>query len=300
MSPPAGAAAGVALPGDPQALIELEGLLGSLRQHHGLDFSAYKRPSLLRRVLLRMQTAGAPDFTAYLERLQSDPAEAGRLFDAILINVTGFFRDPTSWEYLRDHVVPRLVDGEGRPDIRIWSAGCASGEEVYSIAMLLASAMGADAFRSRVRLYATDLDEAALEHARQGVYAARIARDVPPGLLDEWFDRRGDSYAVSPELRRAIIFGRHDLVQDAPISRIDLLICRNCLMYFTPEAQARIIARYHFALAPGGMLFLGKAETLLALGSTFEPVDLKRRLFTKVPAGVGAAVARPGAIEAAS
>jgi two-component system, chemotaxis family, CheB/CheR fusion protein len=269
-------------PEDADAVAELEVLLAYLKLSRGFDFTAYKRTSLMRRVQVRMQALGMNRFAAYLDFLQVDPEEFTRLFNTILINVTSFFRDPANWEYLRDEILPDLLRAAGAATpIRVWSAGCASGEEAYSIAILLAEAMGSDAFRERVKIYATDVDEEALAQARPAVYGARAVEDVPAPLLERYFDRQDDRFAVNKELRRAVIFGRHDLIQDAPISRVDLLICRNCLMYFNTEAQSRILSRFHFALIPRGVLFLGKAETLLAQSAAFEPVDVKRRLFAK-------------------
>ncbi len=270
------------LPDDPAALAEFESLLAYLKQSRGFDFSAYKRSSLMRRVLVRMQTIGAKGFASYLDTLQMDPEEFPRLFDTILINVTSFFRDTAPWECLRDEILPRLVGPPAAGDsLRVWSAGCASGEEAYSIAILLAEAMGFDAFRERVKIYATDVDEEALRQARRAVYGRRVAEHVPAPLLAKYFDRQDDRYTVIKELRRSVIFGRHDLLQDAPISRVDLLICRNCLMYFNTEAQTRILGRFHFALSSRGTLFLGKAETLLAQSAMFEAADMKRRIFVK-------------------
>jgi two-component system, chemotaxis family, CheB/CheR fusion protein len=272
----------VVVPDDPASLAEFEALLAYLKQSRGFDFTSYKRSSLMRRVLVRMQTIGVKSFAAYLDFLQVDPEEFTRLFNTILINVTSFFRDAAHWDYLRDEILPHLTGAGGAVEpIRIWSAGCASGEEAYSIAMLLAEALGFDAFRERVKIYATDVDEEALSQARHAVYPSRIAEDVPQPMLAKYFELQEDRYLFNKELRRSVIFGRHDLLQDAPISRVDLLICRNCLMYFNTEAQARILARFHFALVPRGILFLGKAETLLAQSVTFEAIDVKRRLFVK-------------------
>jgi two-component system, chemotaxis family, CheB/CheR fusion protein len=270
------------LPDDPETLVEFEALLNYLKQTRGFDFTAYKRSSLMRRVLVRMQTLGAKSFAGYLDFLQVDTDEFTRLFNTILINVTSFFRDPQHWDYVRDEVVPRLVGSSATTDpIRVWSAGCASGEEAYSIAMLLAEVLGSEAFRERVKIYATDADEEALAQARHAVYSAQSAADVPPPLLERYFEKQDDRYLFNKELRRSVIFGRHDLIQDAPISRVDLLLCRNCLMYFNTEAQSQVLARFHFALVPRGVLFLGKAETLLAQSRTFDPLDIKRRLFVK-------------------
>ncbi|MGN6393437.1 MAG: CheR family methyltransferase, partial [Gemmatimonadales bacterium] len=270
------------LPEDPETLAQFETLLAYLKQSRGFDFTAYKRSSLMRRVLVRMQTLGVKTFANYLDFLQVDTDEFTRLFNTILINVTSFFRDSPHWDYLREEVGPRLVGTPGSSEaFRVWSAGCASGEEAYSMAMLLAEATGPEAFRERVKIYATDVDEEALSQARHAVYSAQSSEDVPPALLEKYFERQEDRYVFNKDLRRSVIFGRHDLIQDAPISRVDMLICRNCLMYLNTEAQARVLARFHFALVPRGILFLGKAETLLAQSQTFEPLDVKRRLFVK-------------------
>ncbi len=270
------------LPDDPESLGDFESLLAYLKQSRAFDFGAYKRSTLMRRVLVRMQTIQIKGFAAYLDYLQVVPEEFTSLFNTILINVTSFFRDASTWEYLRDEVLPEVVGRAGGTEtIRVWSAGCASGEETYSVAMLLAEALGIEAYRERVKIYATDVDEEALNQARHAAYGARTAEDVPAPLLERYFDRLDDRFVFNKDVRRSVIFGRHDLIQDAPISRVDLLICRNCLMYFNSEAQARILARFHFALAPRGVLFLGKAETILAQRSTFEPMDVKRRVFVK-------------------
>ena len=185
---------------------------------------------------------------------------------------------------VRTQVMPRIVSTKapGEP-IRAWSAGCASGEEAYTIAMVLAEELGPDQFRERVKIYATDVDEDALNSARHAGYTARQVESVPPELLDRYFEHLDGMYLFRKDLRRQVIFGRHDLLTDAPISRVDLLVCRNTLMYFNSEAQARILSRFHFALNEGGFLMLGRAETLMTHGQTFRPVDLKRRISQKVP-----------------
>jgi two-component system CheB/CheR fusion protein len=272
----------------PQTAEEFEALLLYLKHSRGFDFTAYKRSSLMRRVLVRMNTAGVKTFPAYHDLLQVDSEEFTRLFNTILINVTSFFRDAEAWRAVADTVLPALLEQAGSGDpIRVWSAGCASGEEAYTLAMLLAEALGPEQFRERVKIYGTDVDEEALNQARIGSYHSRAAEEVPPALLEKYFDRQDDHLIFSRELRRKVIFGRHDLLQDAPISRIDLLTCRNCLMYFNAEAQARILARFHFGLRDKGVLFLGKAETLLTHSINFGAVDVKRRIFTKAIGGPG-------------
>jgi len=264
-----------------------EALLLYLKQSRGFDFTAYKRSSLMRRVLVRMQAARISTFPEYHDYLQVDPEEFTRLFNTILINVTSFFRDPPVWAALAETVLPAMLAElpPGEP-IRVWSAGCASGEEAYTIAMLLSEAVGPEQFRDRVKIYGTDVDEEALNQARIGSYESRAVEDVPPELLQKYFDRVNDQLVFSKELRRKVIFGRHDLIQDAPISRVSLMTCRNCLMYFNAEAQARILSRFHFGLREHGVLVLGKAETLLTHSINFGAVDVKRRIFTKA-AGSG-------------
>jgi two-component system CheB/CheR fusion protein len=265
---------------DPQ----FEALLLYLKESRGFDFTGYKRSSLVRRVDRRMSQLDIADHAEYLDYLQVHPDEFTALFNTILINVTGFFRDPDAWDYLRSEVLPFLLEGKRAEEpLRIWSAGCASGEEAYTLAMILVEILGVDEFRRRIKIYATDVDEDGLATARQASYTERAMDGVPPELLERYFQRTGNRYAFRKDLRRSIIFGRNDLVQDAPISRIDLLTCRNTLMYFNAEMQARILSRFHFALSDGGVLFLGRAEMLLSHANLFLPIDLRRRVFRKVP-----------------
>jgi two-component system CheB/CheR fusion protein len=268
--------------------VAFDRLLEHLRQSRGFDFTAYKRASLLRRVLKRMHALDITTFEEYLDYLQGRPDEFLPLFNTILINVTSFFRDADVWDTFRATVLPSLNGGPVRREpVRIWSAGCAAGQEAYSAAMMLAEELGAEAFRDRVKIYATDVDDQALAYARQATYASTQIADIPAPLLEKYFDRNGDVYTFDRELRRSLIFGRHDLIQDPPISRIDLLLCRNTLMYFNSAAQARILARFYFSVNPGGFLALGPAEMLFGCDSMFQPADVKRRIFRAVP--------RPGA-----
>jgi two-component system CheB/CheR fusion protein len=186
---------------------------------------------------------------------------------------------------LAKQVIPQILANmpEEEDAIRVWSVGCASGEEPYSIAMLFAEAMGIPAFCNRVKIYATDLDEEALTVARQATYAPRDVEGVPPELLAKYFERTNIHYVFNRELRKCVIFGRHNVVRDAPISRIDLLVCRNLLIYLESETQDVVLPRLHYALAADGFLFLGKAETQLARSALFKPVQMKHRIFTKVP-----------------
>src|SRR2546430_3132047 len=268
---------------DPQDPV-LERLLQSRLENGGFDSSGYRRPPRHRRLAKRMSQVGVADYKPYLEYRRLHKEEFAALFNTILINVPAYFRDAPDWKYLQHEILPRMIAGREKCEpIRVWSAGVASGEEAYSVAMLLSEALGASEYRDRAKIYATDVDEDALTQARQGRAEDKDLEEVPEDLREKYFEREGDRYLLRSELRRSIIFGRHDLVQDAPISRIDLLICRNTLMYFEGEAQAKILARLHYAVNENGYLFLGKAEMLLSRDALFTPVDLKHRIFTRVP-----------------
>lgn len=220
----------------------------------------------------------------YIDYLEVHPDEFVSLFNTILINVTSFFRDGAAWSYLQEQVLPSLLKAKpAKEPIRIWSVGCASGEEAYTLAMMLTELLGATEFRQRVKIYATDIDEDALQQARQATYKEQDLDSLPVGFRERYFEPSIDRYIFRTDLRRVVIFGRHDLMQDAPISRLDLLVCRNTLMYFNAEAQARILSRLHFALNSSGILFLGKAEMLLTHTDLFKPINLSHRLFSKVP-----------------
>ena len=263
---------------------EFETLLQFLKDSRGFDFTGYKRTSLMRRVDRRMQQVEISSYADYLDYLQLHQEEFTALFNTILINVTAFFRDTDAWMHLRDDALPNMLSARKPSDpIRVWSAGCASGEEAYSAAIILAELMGPDDFRDRVKIYATDVDEEALGQARQAGYLESAIKGVPEELRDAYFEKQGQRYVFRNDLRRSVIFGRNDLVQDAPISRVDFLLCRNTLMYFNAETQAKIVNRFHLAMNEDAVLFLGKAEMLLSHGELFQPVDLKRRFFRKVP-----------------
>jgi two-component system, chemotaxis family, CheB/CheR fusion protein len=262
----------------------LASLLDFLRTNRGFDFSGYKRTSLERRIQRRMQEVDIPTYEEYQDYLEVTPDEFTELFNTILINVTGFFRDKPAWDYLRSDIIPAVLDSV--PDseaIRVWSAACATGEEAYTLAIIFAELLGEDEFRQRVKIYATDVDEDALTRARQAVYSRDALKGIPDDLAERYFERNPLGQMFRADLRRSVIFGRNDLVQDAPISKIDLLVSRNALMYFTPEAQARILGHFNFALRETGFLFLGKSEMLITHADLFTPHNLKWRVFKKVP-----------------
>jgi two-component system CheB/CheR fusion protein len=261
---------------------ELESLLDYLKQSRGFDFTGYKRASLQRRIDKRMRAVGVERYEAYVEYLEVHPGEFVSLFNTILINVTGFFRDAPSWTYLQDEVLPAyLATLDPDHPIRVWSAGCASGEEAYSLAIVFAEALGVETFKQRVKIYGTDVDEEALQTARHATYTDRELAGLPPHLRERYFEDGGGRYSFRSDLRRAVIFGRIDVLHDTPISRLAFLACRNTLMYLNAETQEQVLNRFHFALNPHGILMLGKAETLLSHSALFEPIDRRRRIFRR-------------------
>jgi len=261
----------------------LDVLLDYLKLSRGFDFTGYKRSSLERRISKRMVKLGVDDYVAYRDHLEVHPDEFAELFDTILINVTGFFRDAHVWQHLAARTIPDLLAAVGDDGpIRVWCAGCSSGEETYTVAMLLAEALGERDYLERVKIYATDVDDEALAEARAAIYSDKAVETIASPLHEKYFERSERRHVFRKDLRRTVIFGRNDLVQDAPISRIDLLTCRNTLMYFNAETQSRIVSRLHFALNDWGALLLGKSEMLITHTDLFTPRDLKHRLFTKV------------------
>ncbi|WP_329068802.1 CheR family methyltransferase [Amycolatopsis sp. NBC_01480] len=259
---------------------QLEELLTFIRDSRGFDFTGYKRTSLARRIRKRMQTVGFERYPDYRDHLESNAEEFQELFNTVLINVTSFFRDIEAWSFLQTAVVPDLVaKTDPAQEIRIWSAGCSSGQEAYTLAIAFAEHLGIEQATKRVKIYGTDVDEEALREARTGLYPAKALERLPEGMRTKYFEPSGELFAFRRDLRRRVIFGRHDVTRDAPISRVDLLACRNTLMYFNVEAQVKIIERFHFALHESGYLFLGKAEMLLSDSARFDVANMRHRVF---------------------
>ena len=269
-------------------------LLEKLSAQYNFDFREYKEGSLVRRIHARMTQVRAESVSAYSRMLDDNPGEHVALFNTILINVTGFFRDPEAWKALAEEVIPRLAEeAAASRSLRIWSAGCSSGEEPYSIAMLLAEHLGGTAGEYAIKIYGTDVDEEALTTARQAVYRTEQLKDVPERLVDRYFSREGQLYRFRREIRRWCIFGSHNLTQAPPLSHIDLLVCRNALIYFMGELQDRILTRFHYAIREDGFLFLGRSESLLARSRLFTPVHPKWRIFRRTPSTSRHALAVP-------
>jgi two-component system CheB/CheR fusion protein len=263
---------------------ELNLLIEFLRRSRRFDFSGYKQASLMRRIEKRMRAVRVSSYAHFIDYLEVHPDEFPQLFNTILVNITSFFRDSAAWDRVVSDVVPQLLASK-TPDqsLRVWSAGCASGQEAYTLAMVLAEALGRQQCLKRVKIFATDIDDEALAQARKGSYKAGDVAGVPPDLLGKYFTADGERIVFDAELRHVVAFGRHNLIRDAPISRIDLLSCRNTLMYFDAETQSEVLRRLHAALADGAVLFLGRAEMLLEHAIQFTSIDAKRRLFRKIP-----------------
>ena len=253
-----------------------------LRNVTSHDFHGYKRGTFLRRVHRRMQVLQVDSIDAYIARLRSERQEVQDLFQDLLIGVTQFFRDPQEFEVL-ERELPRLFEGKSSEDqFRVWVLGCATGEEAYSIAILLREHMATLDNPPHVQIFATDLDARALGLARTGRYATSIKDHVRADRLERWFVREGETYCVSKELREMCIFSPHNLIKDAPFSRIDLLSCRNLLIYLSTELQNRVIPIFHFSLQSNGILFLGNSENVTRHQKLFAPVDRKNRVFRRL------------------
>ncbi|MFB9902916.1 CheR family methyltransferase [Allokutzneria oryzae] len=265
---------------DEEVNSDLEALLHFIRDARGFDFTGYKRSSLARRIGKRMRDVATPEYADYRDLLETSTEEFDRLFNTILINVTSFFRDAETWSFLQRDVLPDVVDNAA-DEIRVWSAGCSSGEEAVSLAIALAETLGVEECTRRVKIYGTDVDEEALQDARSGMYSARALDQLTPELREKYFEPNGTRFAFRADLRRRVIFGRHDITRDAPISRLDLLMCRNTLMYFNVETQRQIVDRFHFALREEGYLVLGKAEMLLSDNGRFDVASMRRRVFKR-------------------
>jgi two-component system CheB/CheR fusion protein len=266
----------------PETSDSVEQILRLLRTKIGVDFSSYKRPTIKRRILRRMALRGLERADDYVRQLQAEPAELQNLYQDLLIRVTQFFRDPESCDALREKVFPVILQNRSPGSaIRMWVAGCATGEEVYSLAMCLLEYIGEASANLPIKILATDLSEAALEKARSGTYPDNIEIDVSAERLRRFFVRSNSQYQISKSVRDLCIFSRHNLAKDPPFSHLDVLSCQNVLIYMEPALQKRVLRMMHYALKPGGFLVLGQSESIGASSELFEPVDSRHRIFVK-------------------
>jgi two-component system CheB/CheR fusion protein len=273
-------AADVPSPADEAALQEV---LSFLRARTGRDFTYYKRATIVRRVLRRVQVNALHDIPAYLTFIRTHLGEANALLQDLLISVTNFFRDKQVFRAL-ESMLPDLFRGKGPADtLRVWVPACATGEEAYSIAILLSSYARTLDTPPVLQVFASDLDEAAIQVARTGVYPETIVADVDEQQLQRFFNKELQGYRVRRELRETVLFAAHDLLKDAPFSRMDLISCRNLLIYLNADAQRRAVDIFHFALRPHGTLLLGSSETVEDGSSLFEPIDRRHRLYRHIP-----------------
>jgi len=266
-----------------EATEPLDEIVNALSVHTGIDFRSYKPGTLIRRIDRRIAARRLPSRNAYLDLLLADPKEVDGLYRDVLIGVTSFFRDTEMFEKLRTQCIPGLLEGLRIPgSIRVWVAGCATGEEAYSIAILLEEAMREARVRHRVKIFATDVDPDALSRAQAGRYPRSAVAELGEGYAERYFDEEGDWLVVKEEIRRHIVFARHDLTNDPPFTRVDLVSCRNTLIYLKQRVQEQVLRRFQFALGVGGWLFLGSSESLGSADLNFEVVDSKAKLFTCV------------------
>jgi two-component system CheB/CheR fusion protein len=267
-------------------------ILEALREHCGIDFAHYLPDSLLRRIGVRMEQVGARDYAEYAAYLAAAPDECDQLLSTILVSHTAFFRDPEVWTALAEELIPQIAarKAAGAP-LRIWSAGCATGQEPYSLAVLLAELFGPEWVADEVTIFATDVGAEALQQVRQGRYDPWEVRMVPPELLERYFVCDGSHHVVCEQLRRAVVAERHNLLTDAPLPEIDLLLCRNVLIYLNRPAQEQVVAQLRGALAEGGLLVLGKTELAAPPPQGLRWVSKSHRIAARKPGIGGAALA---------
>jgi two-component system CheB/CheR fusion protein len=267
---------------DEQADTTRRAICGILLDQTGHDFSGYKTRTFYRRIERRMQVLQVPSLAAYADRLRQDADEVNTLFRDLLIGVTNFFRDAKAFEALEQLVMPRLFEGKGPADtIRVWVPGCATGEEVFSLAIILREQAEQSRSRAKIQIFATDIDEAALAVARNARYPDTLLQGVSKERLERFFTSEGTSYVINKPIRDMCVFSSHSVVRDPPFSRIDLISCRNLLIYLNSELQGHVIPIFHYALKPNGFLFLGTSENISQHGDLFTSVDKKNRVFQR-------------------
>jgi len=260
-------------------------LLAKIDRERGLDLSQYRRPYVERRVSARLRALGLHTYRQYARHLDEHPDEYARMLDTLTINVTDFFRDAPVFDIFRDKVVPAIIQAKqlGRQRIiRAWSAGCATGEEPYSLAMAFLDGLGPQAARFMVTITATDIDPRALEIAAKGEYDAAKLQHIPQADQERYLELRGDTFRIAPAVSRLVRFRPLNLFEDQPVRIVDLVFCRNVFIYFTREQQAHVLGAFHAALARGGYLVLGRSEKLAGeFAELFEPVSSRERIYRK-------------------
>ncbi|MEO1064228.1 MAG: CheR family methyltransferase [Actinomycetota bacterium] len=272
------------IPNATDAYGEYGRIISALGTAYGLDFNAYKIGTVQRRIERRIEMAGVSDVLAYSDLVETNEVELRALYDDLLIGVTAFFRDPEVWEHVSSTIVPSIIADAQRDEreIRVWVAACASGHEAYSYAMLILDQLDREAIDLPLRIFATDADQRSLAIASAGLYDAETVETIPTDLLAKYFVSEGDNYRVSPRLRRSVTFSAHNVLRDAPFTRVDLLSCRNLLIYLRPDAQHQALRYFHFALRVDGMMVLGRSESIDFLEEEFEPLGGSDNIFRKL------------------
>ncbi|RJQ77493.1 MAG: chemotaxis protein CheB [Desulfobacteraceae bacterium] len=261
---------------------ELDMILSFLAERTRHDFSMYKKSTLIRRIQRRMSVTRSSSVSEYLEFLHDNPAEPKALFQDLLIGVTNFFRDPEVFAFLKEKVLPDLLArSQGKGSFRAWIPGCATGEEAYSVAILVKECMRELKVNHEIQIFATDIDAKAIEKARQGVYLVNIATDVSAERLERFFVPGNNLYQIKKEIRESVIFAEQNVLRDPPFMNLDLLVCRNLLIYLKPAAQAKVIPLFYYSLKPAGVLFLGTSEGTGRFAELFQPIDKKFSLYQK-------------------
>ncbi|MEZ4615947.1 MAG: chemotaxis protein CheB [Caldilineaceae bacterium] len=266
----------------PEGTDVLNRILQRLHEKVGHDFAHYKDSTILRRIGRRMRINDIDNMVEYLDYLQRHEAEAEALFHDFLISVTNFFRDPAAFTALEERVMPKLFAGKTQTDqLRVWAPGCATGEEAYSLAILLSEQASMQTSAPDIQIFATDIDRTALEIAQRGFYTDAIATEVAVKRLQGYFTKVTGGYQVKKDLREKILFANHSLISDPPFSKLDLISCRNLLIYLNRDLQEKVLGLFHYALRPGGYLFLGISESTDVAANLFQAVDKKQRLFQR-------------------
>lgn len=273
----------VVAPQVPQVLLSdedgLTRIMALLREQANVDFTYYKPSTILRRIERRMAVNQVSDLREYVRLLELHPSEVTTLYRELLIGVTSFYRDRAVFDTIRENWLPALFQNAGQREYRFWVTGCSTGEEAYTLAILAIECLGALGLRAPVKIFATDIDREAIVHAGNGVYGESIAADLPPGWLNRYFVRRGDQYQIQRFVRELVVFAQHNLTKDPPFTNVDLLSCRNLLIYLQPVLQQKVMESFAFSLNPGGILLLGTSETPGEMTDHFEALDHKSKIY---------------------
>ncbi len=259
----------------------LQGIFRLLTTKTGTDFSKYKSSTIGRRIKKRLDALSLDTIDDYLQYIQKNQGELDKLFETVLIGVTEFFRDKPAYDKLREYVKKIVEQKQPGEAIRVWSVGCATGEEPYSIAILIAEALGKNRNKQTVQIFATDIDENALATGRRGFYSDDLVENLSKEQTQDYFNRGNDGYEIKKTIRQWVLFSKHDISRDPPFVRLDLITCRNVLIYFDNELQRKVIPVFHYALNPDGYLLLGKSENITQLSDLFAKENTKQKLFKK-------------------